>query len=106
MGSYRCHGPYNIGLKRFKSEKGNDCIVLYPVSKYSSIPREISPYINVERRVKGAFKQGSPPGYAGTLRSRRIANICPDADIAMDFETGAKKLVPLVHCHGFGTSAD
>jgi hypothetical protein len=49
---------------------------------------------------------GSPPGYAGTLRSRKISNICPDADIDIAFKTGEKKLVPLIHCHGFGTSAD
>ena len=85
MSSYRCHGPYNIGFKRFKAEGGNDCIVLYPVSSYSTIPREISPYINIERRVQGAFKQGSPPGYAGTLRSRKVANLCPNADIDIDF---------------------
>lgn len=53
MESYRCHGQYKVGFKRFKSEKGNDCIVLYPVDSYSAIPREISPYINVERKVKG-----------------------------------------------------
>ena len=85
MSSYRCHGPYNIGFKRFKAEGGNDCIVLYPVSSYSTIPIEISPYINIERRVQGAFKQGSPPGYAGTLRSRKVANLCPNADIDIDF---------------------
>jgi len=106
MGSYKCHGPYNIGFKRFKSEGGNDCIVLYPVSTYTSIPQEISPYFNISKRVEGAFKQGSPPGYAGTLRSRRVANICPDAEMDVEFKSGTKKLVPYVHCHGFGTSAD
>lgn len=85
MGSYKCHGEYKVGLKRFKSEKGNDCIVLYPVSSYGAIPQEICPYINISKRVEGAVKAGSPPGYAGTLRSRRVANICPDADIDVEF---------------------
>lgn len=106
MESYRCHGPYNIGFKRFKAEKGNDCIVLYPVNKFNSVPREINPYINPERKVKGVEMMGSAPGYAGTLRNRKVANICPDADLDYEFYIGKKKLVPLVHCHGFGTSAD
>ena len=106
MASYKCHGPYHIGFKRFKSEKGNDCIVLYPVSKYAAIPEEISPYINVERKVQGVEMLGSPPGYAGSLRSRKVSNLCPNADLETDFKCGIKKLVPLIHCHGYGTSAD
>jgi len=76
------------------------------VNKFNSIPKEINPYINVERKVRGVHILGSPPGYAGTLRARKIANICPDADLAIEFESGKKKIVPLVHCHGFGTSGD
>ena len=106
MGSYKCYGDHHVGFKRFKSENGNDCIVLYPVSKYSTIPQEISPYLNISKRVEGAYKAGAPPGYAGTLRSRRIANLCPDAEIDVAYKSGAKKLVPYVHCHGYGTSAD
>lgn len=106
MESYKCHGPYKIGFKRFKSEKGNDCIVLYPVSTYGNIAKEISPYINVERKVKGVQLMGSAPGYAGSLRARKVSNICPDADLDLDFKSGTKKLVPLIHCHGFGTSGD
>ena len=36
MKSFQTHGPFRPGLKRFKSEHGNDCMAFYPVNK--SIP--------------------------------------------------------------------
>jgi hypothetical protein len=36
MKSFMTHGPFRPGLKRFKSEEGNDCMAFYPVNK--SIP--------------------------------------------------------------------
>ena len=29
--NYKLHGNYQVGFKRFKAEKGNDCLVFYPV---------------------------------------------------------------------------
>ena len=32
MSSFKLHGPFRPGLKRFKSEHGNGCMAFYPVS--------------------------------------------------------------------------
>ena len=47
MKSLQTHGPFKPGMKRFKSDHGNDCMAFYPVNK-DEISFEIDAYCNKE----------------------------------------------------------
>ena len=40
------------------------------------------------------------PGQAGVIKRRHILGLCPEAPLALQFQRGEKKLIPMVHVHG------
>lgn len=48
MASFKVHGPFRPGFKRFTAEEfGNDCMLFYPVNK-SVNPTPFCPYRDIE----------------------------------------------------------
>ena len=39
-------------------------------------------------------------------RKRVVSNLCPHAPLDQDFQNGAKKLIPMVFCHGNKVTAE
>ena len=42
----------------------------------------------------------------GFVKNRQVAHLCPHAELAEDFTSGRKKLIPGIFCHGFSFSAE
>ena len=98
MKTFHIHGPFRPGLKRFKSEHGNDCMAFYPVNK--SIPSiEINAYSDQQRTKVGVKATGKAFNLSHVYH-RKINGLVPDGPLDPLFANGEKKLIPIVYCHG------
>lgn len=69
--NYKLHGNYQVGFKRFKAEKGNDCLVFYPVDMgVRQVP--CTPFINPAKYIKGCKLIGMAPGQHSSITHRVI----------------------------------
>jgi len=99
MKSFQTHGPFRAGLKRFKSEHGNDCMAFYPVNK--SIPAvEINAYSDQTRAHEGLKRTGKAGAGVSHIYHRKVNGLVPVGALDPVFATGEKKLIPIVYCHG------
>jgi len=100
MSSFMTHGPFRPGLKRFKSEHGNDCMAFYPVNK--SIPSvQIDAYFDKKATEKGGKLSGLSTGLGRNwIYNRKVNGLVPEGPLDPIFATGEKKLIPIVYCHG------
>lgn len=57
MSSYKLHGNFRPGFKRFKSDSGNDCLAFYPVNVTVN-PTEINAYRSPAAAADGAKRTG------------------------------------------------
>jgi len=98
MANMKLHGKFKVGFKRFKSsDKGTDCLIFYPCdSNHKSVP--VTPYNNVAKTRKGYEMEGMPLGRL--ITHRHIRGLRPNAALDNCFETGEKKLIPMVFVHG------
>lgn len=99
MSSFLTHGPFRPGLKRFKSDHGNDCMAFYPVNK--SIPAvQIPAYRDKARTHTGCKLTGKAAAGVSHIYNRKITGLVPEGPLDPVFATGEKKLIPIVYCHG------
>jgi hypothetical protein len=88
MASFKVHGPYRPGFKRFTADQfGNDCMLFYPVSK-SINPTAFSPYRDVEQTLKYMGPAGQGASGKAAMRFRLVQNCAPEGPLDPIFTNG------------------
>lgn len=106
MSLFKTHGPFKPGLKRFKSQNGNDCLAFYPVN-INEDTTEIDAYRYPHKHIANIKK--SPYAWqipVSRWNSRKVNGLVLDGQIHRVFERKQKKLIPIVFCHGLMTNSE
>ena len=80
MSSFKTHGPFRPGLKRFKSESGNDCLAFYPVD-LSCQAKEIKAYRFPKTLIANLGRAGYRGAPTTIFTNRAVNGLIEDAPI-------------------------
>jgi len=104
MGSFKLHGKFRPGFRRFKAAHfGNDCLLFYPTSM-DIPPTKVPAYKDVEEYLVGGKLTGQSYLGRSVFRHRMVSHLAPDEGLDPIFHNGQKNLIPAVFCHGLGAN--